>query len=87
LIRSPLLPPANSIGCPACSQSWLPEFSLAVNGRKHVVIVDDAILIDFDEAGAPVGVRGLQHVDQILVNVDAAGDEAGARSRARKRTG
>ena len=40
-------------------------------GGEHVVVIDDAILVDFDEARAAVGVRGLEHVGQVLVDVDA----------------
>ena len=38
---------------------------------EDVVIIDDAILVDFDEARAAVSVRGLEHVGQVLVDVDA----------------
>ena len=50
---------------------------------EHVVVIDDAILVDFDEARAAVRVRGLEHVGQVLVDVDAAGDEPRARAQAR----
>ena len=49
--------------------------------REHVVVIDDAILEDLDEAGAAVGVRGLEHVRQPLVDVDPARDEPRARSQ------
>jgi hypothetical protein len=49
-------------------------------GAEDVVIIDNAILVDFDKAGAAVRVRGLEHIRQILVHVDAAGDEPRART-------
>ena len=48
---------------------------------ENIVIVDDAILKNLDEAGALVGMRGLEHIDQILVNVDAPGNEPCARTK------
>src|SRR5205814_9348919 len=48
---------------------------------KDVVIVDDAVLKDFDEARAPVRVRGLEDIGQVLVDVDAPRDEPRARAQ------
>jgi hypothetical protein len=47
-------------------------------GGEDVVIVDDAVLEDLDEGGALVGVGGLKHVGERLVDVDPASDESGA---------
>ncbi len=44
---------------------------------KHVVVINQAILIDFDEAGAAMGVRRLQDVGEIFADVDPARHEAG----------
>src|SRR3546814_18137281 len=57
-------------------------------GREHVVIIDDAVLEDLDEARALVRMRGLQHLGQVLVDVDPARPEPRARAdreRARPR--
>ncbi len=42
---------------------------------EDVVVIDDAILVDLDEARAPVRVSGLEHVRQAFVHVDTASDE------------
>ena len=47
-------------------------------GREHVVIIDDAVLENFDEPGALVRVRSLEHGDEVLVDVDRARDEPAA---------
>src|SRR3546814_17169450 len=49
-------------------------------GREHVVIIDDAVLEDLDEARALVRMRGLQHLGQVLVDVDPARHEPRARA-------
>ena len=77
----PLVPPANSIFSPGFSHSCLSAATLALGeAGEDVVIIDDAILVDFDEARAAVGVRGLEHLGQVLVDVDAARDEPRARA-------
>ena len=77
----PLAPPANSIGSPSC-QPELAVLGALAGGEvvEHVLVVDDAVLEDLDERRALVGVRGLQHVGQVLRHVEAAGDEARARA-------
>ena len=46
--------------------------------REDVVVVDDAVLEDFDECRALMGMGGLHHVDEVLVYVDSAGNEPSA---------
>ncbi len=53
-------------------------FAFFGEGREHVVIIDDAVLEDLDEAGALVRVGRLEHRRQILVHVDRARHEARA---------
>jgi hypothetical protein len=65
----------------------VPAILLGGEGREHVVIIDDAILVDFHERSAAMAVGRLQHRGQILVHVDAARDERGARSPAQRRRG
>ncbi len=50
------------------------ELALSEAG-EDVVIVDDAVLVDFDEARAAMCMRGLEHVGQVLVHVDPARNE------------
>ena len=49
---------------------------------EHAVVVDDAVLEDLDEGGAPIGVGALEHAGQVLLlGVDGAGDETRARTQ------
>ena len=81
------MPPANSIFSPGLEPQLLVLRDAALGeAGEDVVVIDDAILVDFDEARAAVRVRGLEHVGQVLVHVDAAGDEPRARTQ-RERAG
>ena len=44
---------------------------------EPVLVIDDAVLEDFHEGRALVGIGGLEHVRQVLRHVEPAGDEAG----------
>src|SRR3546814_18947080 len=72
----------------AREQHWFaglePELTAGIllggEGREDVVIIDDAVLENFNKGGALVLVRGLQHVGQMLADVDRAGNETPGRS-------